>query len=723
MARGKWPRPRRKRAPCNPSPSRASASEIISSISNIKSALPVTACLDTSGKPGDLVAALLSSCGGKLIRSGNKWRLQTAVWRGVTQTLSVEKHARGPLRVNTLVSRRDLFNGVRGTYVSPANYDQPADFPPYPDPLRPDLDIFLTEDGGERIWSNDIQLPFTNTPSMAQRLAKIMLMQVRKQISLVFPANLSAMGVTVGDVVQFSSTRMGWSNKTFECVDWAFTLESGGQGGAPVPGIDLTLPETDPACFEWQNGVETTGWWAPRTNLPSVYHLPTPVILSVTEERYLSSPGSGTASRAHITWQSVLDGFTGYYQVAQWDAATGAVGYENPQTSATGTEIYVAPLPPKHTFCFAVRAINIFGISSAWSAPICVAIKGNTTPPPDLTNFRVEAINGHAHVTWTKSTDDDVLNGGHIELRWHSSLTAATWPTATGLTLLLAGTATEATVTLKAGTYLGKAIDNAGNSSVNAVIWVVHAVDQPGWQTVLVDTESPLYPGAKTNLTVSSGNLQLAVLPGGATVNDWPNIDAVADWDSEGGVYSDGEYDFATVTDLGAVFGFRIDLDMNSSQIGSSEFGDLASARIQAQISTTYDPPLTGSPTWTDWSPYLTGDFIGRGIRRRLLFHTDEPHSSIACSFLRDTITMFSRTFIKQGVAIAVAGTIVTFDPAFYSAPASWGNVVSPATAGNQVIVSAVTRSSALYKIVNSSGTSIGGTADLYAFGPGSQIA
>jgi hypothetical protein len=133
------------------------------------------------------MTSLLSSCGGSLIRAGNRWRLQTAVWRGVSQTLVTEKHARGPIKVTTLVSRRDLFNGVRGTYISPGNFDQPADFPPYPDPARPDLDIFLAEDGGERIWSNDIQLPFTNTPSMAQRLAKIMLMQIRKQITIVFP--------------------------------------------------------------------------------------------------------------------------------------------------------------------------------------------------------------------------------------------------------------------------------------------------------------------------------------------------------------------------------------------------------------------------------------------------------------------------------------------------------------------------------------------------------
>ena len=47
----------------------------------------------------------------------------------------------------------------------------------------------------------------------------------------------------------------------------------------------------------------------------------------------------------------------------------------------------------------------------------------------------------------------------------------------------------------------------------------------------------------------------------------------------------------ASSTDLGAVFGFRIDLDMQASQIGASAFGDLASAKIKAQIALTNDPP------------------------------------------------------------------------------------------------------------------------------------
>jgi hypothetical protein len=681
--------------------------------------------VDTSKKPSDILAELLSCCGAQLVRASNKWRIFTATWRGVTDTLT-DADMRGPVKVNTLVSRRDLFNSVRGTYISPGNNDQPSDFPPYPDPSRPDLDIFLAEDGGERIFSQSIQLPFTQSSGMAQRLAKILLMQVRKQISVIFQAKLTAFGISAGEVVQVSSTRMGWSNKTFEVVDWTLALAGGSGTAAPTPGIDITLRETDPAVFDWQNGMETTGWWAPRTNLPQVWYVPAPVITSVIEELRIVKTGGGRESYAHIYWGAIADGFAGYYQVGQWDAANpAAVGYQDLQTAGTGTENVVGPLAPGETYCFVVRALNILNISSPWSAPVCLLIQGVTEIPPDIQNFHVQPIGDKAHVTWNLSTDVDVLNGGYIELRWSADTVGATWLTATALDLLLAGTATEATILLKAGTYLAKQVNSSGIKSTNAVTWVILVVDVPGWHTVATVTESPIFPGAKTQLIVDNENLQLASTGAGSIVDTWPmppGVDGIPDWDGAGGADSDGEYDFSVITDLGAVFGFRIDLTLFATEIGNSVWGDQASATIKAQIATTQDPPNGPSPTWTDWQPLLIGDFVARGVKRRLLFHTYDPHASIACSQLSDVIMMFSRTWTLSGVSIPATGAQINFSPAFYQTPVTWGDVDAE-IAGDYVQVTLADRTGAYFTIRNAAGTAKAGTADLTAVGIGSQMA
>ena len=108
-----------------------------------------------------------------------------------------------------------LFNVVSGTYTAPGKQYQPTNFPPYPDQSRPDLDVYLSQDGGERIWSSNVALPYTNSAAMAQRLAKIFLMQVRQQITCTFPANLKAFGLTVPDNIYVNNARMGWINKPF----------------------------------------------------------------------------------------------------------------------------------------------------------------------------------------------------------------------------------------------------------------------------------------------------------------------------------------------------------------------------------------------------------------------------------------------------------------------------------------------------------------------------
>jgi hypothetical protein len=410
-------------------------------------------------------------------------------------------------------------------------------------------------------------------------------------------------------------------------------VQGGGDSSPPNLGIDITLRETDPSVFEWDNGAETTGWWAPRTNLPSALVVAVPSIASIVESRYVTVTGAGLSSGVAVSWNPVGDATS--YQVAYIDAASNQVILD-PQPASQGNETFIGPLT-KGSYGFQVRAINTFGVGGSWSdPPTNFTVQGVGGPPPDLTNFRVTALQGQAHVTWDPSPDQDVVNGGYIALRFSPLTAGATWATATGLLLQLAGSATEATVPLQAGTYFGKAVDSAGNQSVNAAPFVIDAVDN-GLALLVTTTESPTFSGTKTHLVVSGGNLQLDVNSANATVDDWVDVDAVADWDAEGGFYTSGEYDFDTVTDMGTVQTLRVELDMETLEIGTSTLGDRTTAKVQAEISTTTGDP-GASPTWTAWAPFLVNDVVARGIRRRLLFTTNEPHYQIGVSTLVDRI-------------------------------------------------------------------------------------
>jgi hypothetical protein len=152
---------------------------------------------------------------------GGKWIIHAGAYRTPTITLD-ESDLRGPLSVQTKVSRREIFNGVKGVFTSPQNQWQPADYPPVTNAT------YTTQDGGVRIWQ-DIELPFTTSNATAQRLSKIALERVRQQIVVRMPCKLTALRVQAGDNVMVTNTRLGWSAKVFEVQSFSFVPEPQGK--------------------------------------------------------------------------------------------------------------------------------------------------------------------------------------------------------------------------------------------------------------------------------------------------------------------------------------------------------------------------------------------------------------------------------------------------------------------------------------------------------------
>jgi len=119
--------------------------------------------------------------------------------------------------VNTRHSRRDNFNTIRGTFRGDETDWQLTDYPEVTNAA------FLSADNGQESVA-DIELPFTDNSIEARRIARIMLERNRQQLTVGASFGLRAFQVQVGDVVQLSLTRFGWSQKEFEVVGWTFGL-------------------------------------------------------------------------------------------------------------------------------------------------------------------------------------------------------------------------------------------------------------------------------------------------------------------------------------------------------------------------------------------------------------------------------------------------------------------------------------------------------------------
>ncbi len=206
----------------------------------------------TSQPPVDVIAQLMTSCAGYLWYAQGKWRLKAGKYVAPTITLT-EDDLRSPLSVATRHSRRDNFNAVRGTFKGPKTNYQFTDYPTVT------ATNFVTIDGGLES-TMDLALPFTDTPEEAQRLATIALEKNRSQITITGSFGLGAFGLQVGDNVNITNTRFGWTDKLFEVVAWSLSVED------YQLAVNLVLRETTTTTYDEE--LNTTGFESDNTNLP-----------------------------------------------------------------------------------------------------------------------------------------------------------------------------------------------------------------------------------------------------------------------------------------------------------------------------------------------------------------------------------------------------------------------------------------------------------------------
>lgn len=245
----------------------------------------------TSSTPDSIIGQILSSMGGTIAYSGGKVVPLAGAYRSPAITLD-ETHLAGGISVQTRMSARDRINGVKGTYVSSANQWQPADFPSVTSAT------YVTEDNGVEYW-RDIVLSFTTSSNAAQRLAIIQLRQAREEIVFTAQFNLHAMRLRAGDTVQITNTKLGWSSKVFEVIEWSFATS----GTPPQPVIAMTMRETASTIYSWDVADEVAVTGAANTDLPDPFTVPTPSLTLLTDATtVLIQPDGTVMPRLKVSW-------------------------------------------------------------------------------------------------------------------------------------------------------------------------------------------------------------------------------------------------------------------------------------------------------------------------------------------------------------------------------------------------------------------------------------
>ena len=452
----------------------------------------INGAVSTGGTPQQNLNAFMTTLNGTLFYGQGKWRLLAGAYTAPDASVS-GANAFGyddiisDIGVSTRFSRRDTVNTIRGTFIdgSAAGRYIPTDYPEQQIPS-------LSEDNGQESVL-DLTLPLTTNSATAQRLAKQVLFVGREQISVTATFTLEkAFSVQVGDTIELTLDRYGWTQKQFKVMGWKMSGLDGSN-----PSVSLNLQETSSTVYQWS--VSADEYQAITHNNTSLGDNTAGLAitnLSTTLASTLQTDGTAM-SRVILSWTAVTNAQLRHYEV-QWKPSS-LSNYSS--TIAPNNAIEIEPLTAGTTYNFRVRAITVNENAGAYATINATAVT-DTTAPPQPQAPTVTAGVKQLEISWANYFDP--LNAGDPErpadfafMEVFEEISGSTYQRGTSAgTSFVHGGLTQNTT----HTYKIRAVDYSGNAS---------AVSATANGTVAADVQGPTGPAGQSGLVVSLNGAEI----------------------------------------------------------------------------------------------------------------------------------------------------------------------------------------------------------------------
>jgi hypothetical protein len=589
-------------------------------------------------------------------------------------------------------SKSEKYNRVIGTFTNPEK-DYQSDtvsFPPFDDSALDPADQHATmlSDDNNTLLERSFDMLQVTSPYQAEEICENILKRSRNNLKAEVTVTSEALNLSIGDIVTATYDTAGFSAKPFRVMSLAINSDS---------TVTLGLEEHQDNFYTWEEKGE-----APTiadTILPNPFSVTAPV--SVTLDDQLIEYSDGVVITAlDVTIGASLDNFVDYYQV-EYKLSTDT----DYLISGQVTGLFHRILNVKDGFIYnvRVRAFNTLGVSSTYTSATRTII-GGTALPSDVDDFACNIVGQDAHLSWKQIPDLDLA---YYAIRFSTATTGATWINSVTLVEKVARPATSITVPARVGSYLIKAVDKAGNLSINEAIISTSLLAVGNFNAVTTQTESPTFTGSKTNLTLSGGELRLTSLA------------------------SEGVYLFSAPIDLGGTFTSRITAtitqyaedptDLFDSGRGFTLFDDAtgsfdgnapAFTNSHLEIATSAD-----NITYTSFRNFVVGDYTARYYKFRMKLTSLDGVSTPVITGLSVTVDMPDRIFSGNDITSGTGTYSVTFTLPFYSANYAVGITAQGMATGDFFELTSKTTSGFSVAFKNSSGTGISKTFDFLAKG------
>ena len=676
-----------------------------------------------SQSPKVIIENLMTTIGGFLIYSNGQFKIIPSNYLSPTVTLN-ENNLRSGISINSRISKKELFNAVKGLYSEPANDFQPQNYPILTSTG------FQAEDNGERIYA-EFDYPFTNSSRMCQRLSKIQLLKVRQQISFSASFDMGAFNLDIGDTVNITNARMGFTNKTFQVLEWGFSIDAG-DGSLQ---ISANFKEIASAVYDFNTGDYSTVSSGKATNLANAKTVAPPQAIALTDE--LVSYNDGTVIvKLVINLTPASDNFTELYEIEikQLTDAKGVAVTDDFKQIGRGarTKYEFLNVIDRASYQVRARGINIYGVNSS-TISASHTVVGLSDPPPDVTDFSCNIVGLDAFLSWTAV---DVLDLSYYELRYQNTNGSALWSNSIPIVKKVSRPATSVVVPAKTGAYLIKARDKLGLPSVNATVVYV-AVDTIGnFNFVTSSTQNPNFTGVKENVLVSKNySIVNAVSLADTQLFDSGvgnfDIYTTRNFDSgttSGNLAKEGFYNFDNVIDVGSRVKTTISAGITQSSINIDDLFDTVSGNFDSraglfdgdsEVNCAAELQIaisTDNVNFTAFQDFVVGDYLARFYKFRLKLTSIDGSATPVVTALSVTLDMEDRIESGNNIVSGTGTKSVTYTQAYLTVPAL-GFAVQNLGSGDTYTITNKTNTGFDVAFINSSSSGVSRTFDFIAKG------
>ena len=350
--------------------------------------------VDTANTIQDNLEQMLTSMIGRISYVGGKFELYAGEYVAPSVTID-ESMITGEINVQTKQSRRSMYNGVKGVFLSAEDNYILADYPAQVS------STFEADDGDPRYL--DMTLPFTTHHARAQRIAKLALLASRQQEAINFTCNLNALKFKVGEIIYVTNERLGYNQKEFEVIDYRMSFAPNGSIGVSVQAI-----ETGSSIWDWTTSDEEVFLGAGEVDLYDGSASAAPTNLSVVGDSFVTADGAFNIA-FDVSWDSVDDAFNDHY-VVEWKLSSASTYYQLETKTSPST---IVNLQSGQTYNIRVKAINELGRASPYAnATPVVAV--DAVAPSVPTAMSATGSFKTITVSWTVPSEKDF---SHVDIK------------------------------------------------------------------------------------------------------------------------------------------------------------------------------------------------------------------------------------------------------------------------------------------------------------------